>query len=77
MTNVIKEDYITKLQEENEKQHKGFLAVCEEAKDLQQRIDKVLDYILNNYDFYYGDDLYDEYEKIVNILRGVKNEDNI
>lgn len=41
-----------------------------QIEEKQQRIDKAVDYILNNYEFYYGDDLLDEYNKIVNILKG-------
>ena len=37
---------------------------------LQERIDKAIEYIKNNYDFYYGDELLEEYEKILEILGG-------
>ena len=74
-------DYITNLQEENEKQHKGFLAVCKEAKDLQQRIDKAVEYI-NKFEsirayYEYEDCGYTEYnydedfkQDLLEILRG-------
>lgn len=39
-------------------------------EDRDKRIDKAIEYIVNNYDFYYGDDLLDEYNEIVDILRG-------
>lgn len=37
---------------------------------LEQRINKAIEYIKNNYEFYYGDELYDSYQKIINILQG-------
>ena len=34
------------------------------------KINKVIEYIENEYDFYYGDELKDEYQKIIEILKG-------
>ena len=39
---------------------------------LKYRIEKAIEYINNNDEFYYGDELYDEYEKIINLLKGDK-----
>ena len=41
-----------------------------EIQRLNNRIDKTIEYIENNDDLYYGDDLYDSYQTIINILNG-------
>jgi hypothetical protein len=43
-------------------------------KQLENNRDKAIKYIKNNYDFYYGDELYDQYIKIINILKGDSDE---
>ena len=45
-----------------------------EYEDLQERIEKAINYIENNSELYYGDELYDEYQKIVDILKGEDND---
>lgn len=42
--------------------------------ELQSRIDKAINYIENNSELYYGDELYDEYQKIIDILKGSDKE---
>lgn len=70
-------DYITNLQNEifdlkDTIQNKNDCIGAYECiiEDRDKRIDKALDYIFSNKEFYYGDDLLDEYNKIVDILRG-------
>lgn len=46
-----------------------------ECNELQARIDKAIEYIENNSELYYGDELYDEYQKIVDILKGSDSND--
>ncbi len=41
-----------------------------EIQRLNNRIDKAIEYIVNNDELYYGDDLYDSYQTIINILKG-------
>ena len=53
-------DKLEKLQQEN--------------SQLKERIEKAIEYINNNDEFYYGDELYDEYEKIINLLKGDKDD---
>lgn len=45
-----------------------------DRKDLMDTIDKAIEYIENNSELYYGDELYDEYQKILDILKGEENE---
>lgn len=70
-------DYITNLQSEifdlkDTIQNKNDCIGAYDCiiEDRDKRIDKALDYIFSNKEFYYGDDLLDEYNKIVDILRG-------
>ena len=44
--------------------------------DLQNKIDEAIEYIENNSELYYGDELYDEYQKIVDILKGEDNDNS-
>ena len=40
----------------------------------ENNINKAIEYIENNTELYYGDELYDEYQKIVDILKGSDKE---
>ena len=70
MTRVFK-NRIDELKEQlsDQKDYIFFLESLNE--DYIKRINKVIDYIINNDELYYGDDLLDEYEIIINILKGV------
>ena len=40
----------------------------QENTQLKSVLKEIREYIVNNYDFYYGDELYDQYQKILEII---------
>ena len=63
----------SKLQEENKNLKLSLKNRIKYSEDLDEkilRIDKAIKYIRENYDNYYGDELYDNYQEIINILTG-------
>lgn len=70
-------DYIDNL-EKNQRYYKNGVFSLEYDKDTmsdiiddyKSRNEKAIEYIIENDDFYYGDELYDGYQEIINILKG-------
>ena len=58
----------TQLKEENEKGINAILELIGEIVDLKSVLKEIREYIKNNDDFYYGDELYEQYEKILEII---------
>lgn len=84
-------DYITNLYKENETLRKnqryyknGVFSLEYDKETMSDIIDKyksrnekAIEYIKENDDFYYGDELYDGYQEIINILKGGDDDENI
>ena len=62
-------EYLHSIIEENISLRNENDRIWKQKLEYIDRIDKAINYIENNYDFYYGDELLDDYNEIIKILR--------